>query len=970
VSRVSVPNPSSAAPEEVSSSRAQQALALFENIDDAVLVHDLEGRIVNANPAACRRLGYSREELLQLTTRDLVDPADGTGLLEQVRAHLAHGQARFESHHLTKNGDSVPVAVNASLIAVGGGQVVLAVLRDVSRRQRAERRLAAQNRVTRVLTEAARLADASTPLLEAICEGIGWDLGALWTMDPNTGDLRCFDLWKKPGLSVPGFEALTRRLSFTPGLGLPGRAWSEGRPVWIADLQPDSDFLRAARAIQEGLHAGIVFPVQYAKQVVGIVEFYSRSVQDRDVPVAAMLEALASQIGQFIERQQAEEERDRFFTLSLDMLCVAGFDGFFKRLNPQWERTLGYSIAELLAWPYIDFVHPDDRSRTMAEAQRLAEGATTFSFENRYCCKDGSYKWFAWTAAPVASQRLVYAAAHDITDRKHSEDDLHRMSKFLDSVVENIPTMLFIKDAAELRFERINKAAEDLLGVRRDELIGRNDYDFFPKEQADFFTEKDREVLACSKLTEITEEIKTASGRKMLFTRKIPLLDDEGRPKYLLGISEDITERVALEESRRCYAEAQAETARQLQAKNQELAASESRYRQLTEASLDGIIVADQHGRVTVFNPAAERIFGFTAAQMLGQPITRLMPSELQDRHQQGLERFVAMRRARVVGRTIELQGRRRDGSVFPLELALSAVELGSDVQFLGTIRDLTERNRLRDRMLQTEKLASIGLLSAGVAHEINNPLAYVANNLAVLERDLKGLMSLVDLHESARPQLAAVSPATAAQLQALIEKVDLPYIRDNLDRVLTKTREGVQRVARIVQSLRGFARTDRPQLELVQLSDLVESSLEMIRGRLQRRGIRVEVNVGPTVRLQGVPTQLGQVFLNLLVNALQAIEAASRQDHGLIRLSACRAGDEIVIECTDNGCGISTQDLPRLFDPFFTTKPVGEGTGLGLSIAHGIVTGHGGRVEVQSQVGAGSTFRIFLPQEPHRGSL
>jgi signal transduction histidine kinase len=271
--------------------------------------------------------------------------------------------------------------------------------------------------------------------------------------------------------------------------------------------------------------------------------------------------------------------------------------------------------------------------------------------------------------------------------------------------------------------------------------------------------------------------------------------------------------------------------------------------------------------------------------------------------------------------------------------------------------------------MFQTEKLASIGLLSAGVAHEINNPLAYVANNLVVLERDTKGLMNLVKLYDGARGPLASAVPETVAQIQQVEEKIDLPYVRDNLDRILTRTREGVQRVAKIVQSLRGLARTDRPQLELVQLSELVESSLEMVRGRLQRRGIRVELDFRETVRLQCVPTQLGQVFLNLLVNALQAIEGSERDGDGLIRLSSRLMEEDIVIEVSDNGCGIPEADLPRLFDPFFTTKPVGEGTGLGLSITHGIISAHGGRIEVQSQVGQGTTFLLFLPREPQRGT-
>jgi signal transduction histidine kinase len=143
--------------------------------------------------------------------------------------------------------------------------------------------------------------------------------------------------------------------------------------------------------------------------------------------------------------------------------------------------------------------------------------------------------------------------------------------------------------------------------------------------------------------------------------------------------------------------------------------------------------------------------------------------------------------------------------------------------------------------------------------------------------------------------------------------------------------------------------------------------ALEMIRGQLERRDIRVELDYGPT-RVRCVPTQLSQMLLNLLVNAQHAIESRKEPGPGRIRLSTRLAGPELLIEVADNGCGIAAEDLPRLFDPFFTTKPVGEGTGLGLCITHGIVTGHGGRIEVDSRPNEGSRFRVFLPLQAPAG--
>jgi signal transduction histidine kinase len=149
--------------------------------------------------------------------------------------------------------------------------------------------------------------------------------------------------------------------------------------------------------------------------------------------------------------------------------------------------------------------------------------------------------------------------------------------------------------------------------------------------------------------------------------------------------------------------------------------------------------------------------------------------------------------------------------------------------------------------------------------------------------------------------------------------------------------------------------------MEECTVSDIVDMSLELVRGRLQRRGIKVEQDY-QVPRIRCVPAQIGQVILNLLVNALQAIEAKGEAEGGQIRITSQAVGNDTLIEISDTGCGIDPQDVSRLFDPFFTTKPVGEGTGLGLSITHGIITGHGGRIEVTSQLGEGSCFKIFLP--------
>ncbi len=395
----------------------------------------------------------------------------------------------------------------------------------------------------------------------------------------------------------------------------------------------------------------------------------------------------------------------------------------------------------------------------------------------------------------------------------------------------------------------------------------------------------------------------------------------------------------------------------------QALRASERRYRQLTEETRDAVVVADGQGLITLFNRAAGAIFGYVESEVHGQPLTILMPAEFHEAHRGGFQRYLDTRETRIIGRTVELRGRRKSGEIFPLEMALSAIDLPEGVGFLGAIRDVTDRQRLQGRIVQAEKLASLGLLSAGVAHEINNPLAYVINNLAVLERDFRGLALVLAEYTEARPILETVNPELAERIGGLTLEHDLPYIQENLGSILKSTRQGAKRVSSIVENLREFARLDQAAIDRVDLNAAIARCLELIRGRLEGHRIDVVQKLGEIPLIVCAPAQINQVILNLLLNAQQAIEVTGR-NCGRIEISTQANRREVVLEIADDGCGIPEGLHSRIFDAFFTTKAVGEGTGLGLSISHSIVSDHGGRIELESAPGQGSRFRIILPLE------
>jgi len=295
----------------------------------------------------------------------------------------------------------------------------------------AEKRLTAEYITAFALAQSATFAEAARRVLQAICEALGWDYGALWNVDAENGSLRCVETWHLPDAHCPEFETASRITLFVRGVGLPGRVWESGAPAWIPDVVADSNFPRAAIADKEGLHGAIALPILIRGSVAGVMEFFSREIREPDSDLLHMLAAVGAQIGQFMERKRAEEELDRFFNLSLDMMCVAGFDGYFKRLNPVWERTLGYKVGELLERPYLDFVHPDDRSPTTTEADKLSVGFEVLRFENRYRHKDGTYRWLEWACVPYPSEQVIYGAARDITERKEARETIQRYSRDL-----------------------------------------------------------------------------------------------------------------------------------------------------------------------------------------------------------------------------------------------------------------------------------------------------------------------------------------------------------------------------------------------------------------------------------------------------------------------------------------------------------------------------------------------------------
>ena len=348
------------------------------------------------------------------------------------------------------------------------------------------------------------------------------------------------------------------------------------------------------------------------------------------------------------------------------------------------------------------------------------------------------------------------------------------------------------------------------------------------------------------------------------------------------------------------------------------------------ESTSEGILSIDANGRITLVNRAAERMFGYDRDELRGQTLEVLLPDRFRATHREHRVGYFAAPRVRPMGSGLDLAGRRKDGTEFPVEISLSYVQAPEGMTAMALITDITERKRVeaelvrqREALYQTEKLAALGTLTAGIAHEMNNPLGIITSRIEVM---------LLDAAEQNLP----------------------PQMLEDL-RVLHRA---TQRVAGIATNLRSFARQTPREHARIDVNAVIQETLLLVGKPLEADHIRVSTRLDPALApIVGDASTLQQVLLNLITNAREAMESG-----GEIRIEtgAAERPGWVRVAVTDTGPGIPAEHLSKVFDPFYTTKR--SGTGLGLSVSYGIVQDHHGTIDVQSVPGRGTTFVLAFP--------
>jgi PAS domain S-box-containing protein len=632
-------------------------------------------------------------------------------------------------------------------------------------------------------------------------------------------------------------------------------------------------------------------------------------------------------------------------------------------ISPSALKLFGYtSLDELIGKKIREkFYHrPSDREPLVEELERKGK---IVNFPILLKRKDGSTLYARTTSYFLYDEegrRLgVEGIIMDYSDQYLAEQALQQAA----DIVENINLGIFIykledpEDDRSLRLISANPATEKLTGIPVASLLGQTLDEIFPGLREQGIPSKFVGVVATQEALEL-EEIAYQDRRirpGIFSVKAFPL------PNQQLAISlENITLRKDTEEA---------------------LRKSEEKHRQLIEVMNEGFVILNKKGIITYANKRLCEMMGYSCPELIGHPTTDFLDLA----NTENMQKHVA---SRTQGKSTpyEVEWIKKDGSglptiVSPMPLFDEAGEFSGNVAVLTDISELKRvekklreknveleatlhrANEMQEHLILTEKMASLGQITAGVAHEIKNPLGFIKANLAPLKRDINDLLLLIESYDSVIHRQKILD--TFSETESLKEELDISNLIKEIHLLLEGIKEGAGRTTEIVKSLGNFSRAGEEQLVIRDVHEGIESTLTLLSGELGGR-ISIRKEYGDLPKIECFPGKLNQVFMNILSNGIQAIE-----QKGEIVIKTARDKHQVFIHISDTGKGMPEVVRKRIFEPFFTTKEMGKGSGLGLAISYNIISQHHGKIRVNSEPGKGTEFILSIPvKQPKHGRI
>ena len=839
---------------------------------------------------------------------------------------------------------------------------------DVTERRHAEHRLLMQYRVTRILADAATVEEATTKILQTMCECLGWHLGAVWRIDPKAGVLRCEDLWRTSSVEAVQFETATRTSIFGSGSGLPGRVWETGAPAYIPDVGHEVAFRSVDSAARQVLRAAIAFPILLGREVIGVIGVIGGDVSQPDQELLVVLANIGSQIGQFTERKCVEQalRQSEAYLAEAQRLSHTGswaYDhvlGKVKYYSDEAFRLFGLDPRRPSGPPQLEetrqLIHPQDRERVFVQLAQVFRDKTEYEQQYRIVLPDGTVRHLHSIGHPILDKagELVeyYGSVMDVTERRHAE---HRL------LVQHHVTRILAEAAT------VEEAIPKIL-----EMIGE-----WPGWDLGVLWQNDRHagVLRCAELwrTPSLEAAQFENGiRTSTFSRGSGLpgrVWASGAPAYIPDVirdpefdGADIAAREGLHGafafpilldsevlgvigffSRDVWQTDQnllnmmATIGNQIGQFTKRAAAVDEL--QLRVNMLQQIPVAawsvTPDGTPDIVNQLWYEYTGQTPDFVNSHPEAWMATLHPEDRERASESYWDGIRSGR--GFTMEARFlRARDGAYrWHLNRAVPVRDAeGNLLRIVGTSTDVHDWRQAQEalRNTQTEfahmtRVMTMGELTASIAHEVNQPLG-------------------------------AMVTSAAAGARWLATK---PPQMDKARRALERIANDGKRAAEVIRRIRALMKRQAPRKEWLDINETILEVIALAHYQLRRSAILLETRLGrylPLVRCDRV--QLQQVLLNLIINAIEAMSGVKERPRELTIVSASDGPDAVTVEVRDSGTGLDPEHAPHLFEPFYTTKA--EGLGIGLSISRSIAEAHGGRLSAVANAPHGTVFYFSLP--------